>query len=321
VLTAEAQGEEATTVAQGSPTVRRRELGAALRALRNQKGLKVEQVAGLLLCSPSKVSRMETGHRSVTLRDVRDLCQIYEVTDPEQRDWLTGLAKQGKEHGWWQSYELPNSIATYVGLEAEAVRLQDFDSAVIPGLLQIPEYVRALHDDPAPEPTELTPDLVDQRIGARLRRQQLLIREDQPPLELHAIVDESALHRVIGGPQVMRDQLRMVIEKTRLPNVSLQVVPFSAGAHPALDSTFTILEFTRSVSDIVYSEGLAGFLFMERPEDVARYQGVFQHLCEIALTPGESAELMERLSEAYDQSIRAASLIEWLTMAAKMTSA
>jgi transcriptional regulator with XRE-family HTH domain len=300
-------------VAQGSPTVRRRELGAALRELRNEKGLTADQVADVLMCSPSKVSRMETGHRSATQRDVRDLCNLYGVTDAE-RDRLMTLAKQAKEPGWWQSYDLPDSAATYVGLEAEAVRLKDFDSAVFPGLLQIAEYARALQDDPVPEATELTPWLVDQRVEARLRRQQLLIRKDQPPLELRAIVDEAALHRVIGGPAVMRDQLRAVIDKMRLPNVTVQVIPFSVGAHPALDSTFIILEFSRPVSNIVYSEGLAGFIFMERPEDVARYQGVFQHLCDIALGPNESAGLMAKMSDEYDRSARAASLMNGSAM-------
>jgi hypothetical protein len=106
----------------------------------------------------------------------------------------------------------------------------------------------------------------------------------------------------------MRDQLRAVINKMLLPNVTVQVIPFSVGAHPALDSTFIILEFSRSVSNIVYSEGLAGFIFMERPEDVSRYQGVFQHLCDIALTHNESADLMAKMSDEYDQSARAASL-------------
>lgn len=295
-------------MAEGSPTVRRRELGARLRELRTGKGLKVEQVAEMLLCSPSKVSRMETGHRSVTLRDIRDLCGIFDVSLAE-RDRLVALAKQAKEQGWWQSYDLPFGTPLYVGLEAEAVRIKDYDSAVIPGLLQTPDYVRALHDEPLPEPParELTPELVDQRVEARLRCQELLSRQSPQPLQFWTILDEAVLHRAIGGPAVMRAQLGLVVEKMRLPNVTVQVIPYSVGAHPALDSTFNILEFAGAVPDIVYSEGLAGFIFMERAEDVERYRRVFERLGEMALEPDQSADLMIKVSRHYEDALRAAS--------------
>jgi transcriptional regulator with XRE-family HTH domain len=131
-----------------SPTVRRRELGALLRALRNQQGLTVEQAAEQLLCSPSKVSRMETGHGAATPRDIRDLCNLYDVTDPAERDRLMTLARESKLPGWWQSYDL--NYATYVGLEAEAVAISDFQSSVVPGLLQTADYARAGHEATMP---------------------------------------------------------------------------------------------------------------------------------------------------------------------------
>ena len=297
----------ATTVAEGSPTVRRRELGALLRRLRKEKDLAVDQVTAYLECSASKISRIETGQRGATPRDVRDLCDLYGVTDQAERERLVGLAREGKQQGWWQSYDLPFATPMYVGLEAEAVRIKDYDSAVIPGLLQSADYLRALHDDPLPEPTdrELTPELVERRVEARLIRQQLLTRRHPPPLEFSAIMDEAALHRLIGGPAVMGAQLKRVVEAMQLPNVTVQVIPYSIGPHPALNSTFNILEFSGAAPHLVYSEGLAGFIFMEREEDVERYNDVFRHLSDIALTPDQSADLMIRLAEAYANALRA----------------
>ena len=294
-------------MAEGSPTVRRRELGALLRRLRKDKDLTVDQVTTYLECSASKISRIETGQRGATPRDVRDLCDLYGVTDQAERERLMGLAREGKQQGWWQSYDLPFATPMYVGLEAEAVRIKDYDSAVIPGLLQSADYLRALHDDPLPEPTdrELTPELVERRVEARLIRQQLLTRRQPPPLEFWAIMDEAALHRLIGGPAVMGAQLKRVVEAMQLPNVTVQVIPYSIGPHPALNSTFNILEFSGAAPHLVYSEGLAGFIFMEREEDVERYNDVFRHLADIALTPDQSADLMIRLAEAYANALRA----------------
>ena len=294
-------------MAEGSPTVRRRELGALLRKLRKGKDLTVDQVTTYLECSASKISRIETGQRGATPRDVRDLCDLYGVTNQAERERLVGLAREGKQQGWWQSYDLPFATPMYVGLEAEAVRIKDYDSAVIPGLLQSADYLRALHDDPLPEPTdrELTPELVQRRVEARLIRQQLLTRRQPPPLEFWAIMDEAALHRLIGGPAVMGAQLKRVVEAMQLPNVTVQVIPYSIGPHPALNSTFNILEFSGAAPHLVYSEGLAGFIFMEREEDVERYNDVFRHLADIALTPDQSADLMIRLAEAYANALSA----------------
>ena len=304
---ADAHVKGATRVAEGSPTVRRRELGALLRKLRKDKDLTVDQVTTYLECSASKISRIETGQRGATPRDVRDLCDLYGVTSQAERERLVGLAREGKQQGWWQSYDLPFATPMYVGLEAEAVRIKDYDSAVIPGLLQSADYLRALHDDPLPEPTdrELTPELVERRVEARLIRQQLLTRRQPPPLEFWAIMDEAALHRLIGGPAVMGAQLKRVVEAMQLPNVTVQVIPYSIGPHPALNSTFNILEFSGAAPHLVYSEGLAGFIFMEREEDVERYNDVFRHLADIALTPDQSADLMMRLAEAYANALSA----------------
>ncbi len=272
-----------------SPTVRKRELGTLLRALRNERGLTVEQVAGRLLCSPSKVSRMETGQRGATLRDVRDLCQFYGVTDEAQVGRLMELARGGKEHGWWQAYDLSSEFSTYVGLETDATSTQYYQSTVIPGLLQTADYARAMHEVVRPA---LDPERIDQLVKVRLMRQELLKRD--PPLAVSAIVDEAALHRMVGGASTMRAQLEQLIELSQLPHVTFRVIPYVAGAHQAMDSTFRILKFS-TVPDVVYVEGLVGFIYLDRPQDVTRYEEVFESLTEIALSPQESIELIAQL--------------------------
>ena len=277
-----------------SPTVRRRELGALLRALRNEKGLTVDQVATSLMCSPSKVSRMETGHGAATPRDIRDLCNLYGVTGQAERDQLMSLAREGKQTGWWQGYDL-DYFATYVGLEAEATGIRYFQSTIVPGLMQTPAYARAMHEAGIPK---FTQERIDQLIEVRLTRQRVLVRK--PPVRLEVILDEAVLHRLVGGAAVMRGQLDRLIELSNEPNVSIQVIAYSAGAHPAMDSTFNILEFTGSVSSVVYVEGLVGWIYVERPPDVDRYQQVFEHLRTVASSPRESIELIARVGAGYD---------------------
>jgi transcriptional regulator with XRE-family HTH domain len=271
-----------------SPTVRRRELGALLRKLRTEKGLTVEQAADQLMFSMSKLSRMETGHGAPSRRDIRDLCALYEVTDEAERKRMMNLAVEGRQAGWWQSYDL-NQFADYVGLEADAVSVKNYQSILIPGLLQTPDYARAVNEAVIPQPD---PERLEEQTEVRLRRQDRLTRD--PPLRFGAILDEAALHRVIGGPAVMEAQLRHLIELSKLPNVTLQVIPFSAGGHPAMDSTFNVLEFADAVPGVVYVEGLVGWVYMKRSRDVERYAGVFERLCHIALPPRESVELIEK---------------------------
>jgi transcriptional regulator with XRE-family HTH domain len=275
-----------------SPTVRRRELGAILRALRSDAGLTVEQVAERLLCSPSKVSRLETGHRGASLRDIRDLCDIYGIHDPVRRDHLARLAKEGRGQAWWQPFDLP--YATYVGLEEAARAIKDFEPGVFPGLLQTLDYARAVHDRTL---ERLPPDIIDQRLEVRRTRQQILGREDPPRLE--AIIDEAVLHRAVGGPAVMRGQLGSTIAACRQPNVTVQVLPFSVGAHPALDSTFIMLEFAPPVPGVVYVEGLVGQIYLERPQEFEKYARVFDRLTQMSLSPENSVELMMKAMATY----------------------
>lgn len=276
----------------GSPTVRRRELGALLRALRNERGLTVDQVAAELLCSPSKVSRMETGQRTATLRDVRDLCELYDVTDGAERERLMALAREGKQQGWWQSFALPHR--TYVGLEQDAISLTVFHSTVVPGLLQIAEYTRAIHQAGIPR---LDDSAIEERVEERRTRQQNLTEGDTPAIEV--MLDEAVLHRPLGGPAAMRRQLDHLIEVAKRPNINIRVVPYSAGAHPALESNFTILGFAGQAPTIVHAEGLAGQIYLERHQDVERYQLALEVLRDLAMSPQDSVQFIAKIRDTY----------------------
>ena len=282
-----------------SPTVRRRELGALLRALRNEKGLTVEQVAERLLCSPSKVSRMETGHGIATPRDIRDLCDLYDVADQAERDRMTQLSHDSKQQGWWQSYDL--AYATYAGLEAEAVVISGFQSSVVQGLLQTADYARAGHEGAMPR---LSPDQIEMQIEAKLTRQRILTQHDPP--RFTAVLDEAALHRMVGGRRVMAAQLARILEMSALPNIMVQVLPYERGAHPAVESNFTILELPSPTPGVVFVEGLIGSTYLERADDLKRYHEIFAQLQSIALNPQDTADLIANLLPAYRDGLEAA---------------
>jgi transcriptional regulator with XRE-family HTH domain len=293
-------------VAEGSPTVRRRELGALLRRLREEKGMSVKQVTQHLLCSPSKVSRIETGQRGVTFRDVRDLCDLYGVTDQAERDRLMNLAREAREPGWWQSYDLSDTYSTYIGYEAEAVYVKAYNSSVVPGLLQTADYARALFEEPLPQGsviTELTAEAKNQRLEVRLRRQALL-DEMGSIRSFRTVLDEAVLHRIVGSPVVMREQLERMIAASQARKVSVQIAPYAAGAHPALNSTFDILEFSGDFPGVVYVEGVTDHMYLEPSDDFEKYRQVFGRMSKIAMTEDQSIELISKVWESYSSFLR-----------------
>jgi transcriptional regulator with XRE-family HTH domain len=274
-----------------SPALRRLELGALLRALRNEKGLTVEQVAERLLCSPSKVSRMETG-QGATARDIRDLCELYGVADATERDRLMALAREGKRPARWQRYDL--AYARYAELEEEAVAISAFQSSVVNGLLHTKDYARASHEGAMPR---LDPHQIDLQIEAKLTRQHILTQASPPSFAV--VLDEAALHRLVGGRQVMADQLAKILNMSALPNVKVQVLPYEQGAHPALESNFTILQLPDATPGVVFVEGLIGSTYLGRPEDLERYSDVFNELQSIALNPKDTSDLIAGLLGVY----------------------
>jgi transcriptional regulator with XRE-family HTH domain len=274
-----------------SPTVRRRELGAILRRLRTEKNFTVEQAAAEVMFSPSKLSRIETGQGIAKARDVRDLCNLYGVTDEAEREHLMDLAAESKEQGWWEEYDLP--YKRYIGLEAAATSIKVYDSAVVPGLLQTADYARTLLEVAVPRQDDYT---IGQSVKARETRQEILRRQNPP--QFHAVLDEAVLRRPVGGPQVMRPQLARVAEAAQMPNVTIQVIPYEIGAHPGLDSVFTLLEFSGEAPDVVYVEGLIGPTYVDRSEDIERYIEAFDQLSDVAFDPQRSVEFIRSAAEA-----------------------
>ena len=259
-----------------NPTVRLRELGSRLRSLRQSGGLTLDDVARRMMVSSAKLSRLETGGRGVSLRDVRDLCDIYGLS-PEERAHLMDLALQAKQRAWWQDFDLP--FSDFVGLEAAATRITEYRSSVIPGLLQTEAYARAMLHGTDPD---LDHKILERRVEARMIRQGLLTLPDPP--EFQAVLDEAVLHHVVGNPEVMAEQMDALANRAELPNVSIRIAPFTAGAHPGIGSTFTLLEFDPGAGgEVVYVEGLVGNILFERPADLDRYRRFIGRMDEMAL--------------------------------------
>jgi transcriptional regulator with XRE-family HTH domain len=272
----------------GSPTASRLELGTLLRNLRGDRGWTVQQVAEQLDFSPSKVSRLETGHRGASARDIRDLCDLYEV-DAGMRQRLTELAAEGKQRTWMQPLKLPYS--RYTDLESSAISIQDYALTLVPGLLQTPDYAREVVQAAVPN---WPPDVVAQRVEGRLIRQQLLQTENAPRFE--AVLDETVLRRVVGGAAVMRAQMERLLEASYLPAVDLRVISLDAGPLPAANNKFIILRFaTPEVPTTVFVETLTTYDYLDDAHDVMLYSQAFRTAMQMATTAGATRDLIEAM--------------------------
>ncbi|NUO42265.1 MAG: helix-turn-helix domain-containing protein [Streptomyces sp.] len=278
-----------------NPTVRRRRLGQELRRLRELKGMTAEEVAERLLVSQSKISRLENGRRSISQRDVRDLCGVYEVEDHRIVDSLMQMAKDSRQQGWWHSFgDIPYSV--YIGLETDAASLRVYDPQVVPGLLQTRTYAESLISGALPE---ATPTDIDKRVQVRLRRQERISAADNP-LRLWAVLDEATLRREVGNRQVMIEQLEHLIEMSQLPHVTVQLIPFTMGAHPGVSGQYAILEFPDAAdSSVVYIEGVTSDLYLEKAQDVQKYSVMYEHLRAQALNADQSREFISNIAKDY----------------------
>jgi transcriptional regulator with XRE-family HTH domain len=284
------------TSSGSSPTVRRRQLIAELKQLRETAGLTQDEVAERLDWHPTKVFRIETGRTGPHPNDVRVMLDIYGVTDRTQREALIQLAKDARKRGWWYSYRdvLPSRYEFYIGMEAEASSIRTFELAVIPGLLQIEDYARAMVRG---GPLELDPEDIERRIEVRMTRQRILTMKNRP--QLWAILDEAAIQRVVGGPEVMRGQLQHLIAASEQGKTTIQVVPYGVGAHPGTASSFIVLGFPKSTNvDVVYMETIGGNLWVDKAEDVQHYTTAFDHLRAVALSPDDTRDMLLAASEA-----------------------
>lgn len=261
-----------------NPTVSRLELAARLRELRIEAGKSIDDAAAELMCSVAKISRMETGGRGVQPRDVRDLCRLYEVSN-DVRDGLIRLASDARKPGWWRRdfRTLDEQTATLIGLESAATDVRIYDAVRVPGLLQTPEFTRAFIPALRP-PGELAPEWIADTVAVRQQRQQ---RVESGDLRLHAIVDEAALSRPVGGddaPTIMRHQVERLIEDAARPNVRIQVVPFEVGPHPGLEVSFQHMALSQ-IDDHVYVDGgFMGNFLVDKADEAAHYRTIFDDL-------------------------------------------
>jgi transcriptional regulator with XRE-family HTH domain len=276
-----------------NPTLRGRRLAMELLRRREATGMSREEVARQLEWSTSTIFRIETGRSRPQPGNVRTLLELYGVTGAE-RDGLIQLTREARQPGWWHSFRdvLPNPYEVYIGLEAGAASIRNFEPVVVPGLLQTADYAREIFRN---GPIELDPEEVERLLEVRLARQEILARDDRP--RLWAVIDEAVIHRVVGGVGVMRGQLRHLAESAQQGRTTIQVVPYRAGAHAGAIGAFVILDFPEATDPaMVYVETLAGDIYLEEGSDVARYTIAFDRLVAAALHPDDSVQMIERLA-------------------------
>lgn len=279
-------------MADTGPTIRQRELGLRLRKLRMGLSLTVDDAAKKLECSPAKISRLETGARRPILRDVRDLCVLYNVDEAAATE-LMQLTRQAREQGWWSQYDDLN-LQPYIGLEQDASAITHYSMCYVPALLQTEDYARAVIKAVLPN---IDPEIHQQRVEARVRR-QLRLDGDNPP-KYRALIDEAVLRRQLGEPPVMAAQLDKIIKLMESGKATVQVVPFGGGVSTA-EGMFVLLEFSEpSLRPVVYVEGLGHNSYYEREADVTQYREAVDHIRDAALSPRDSLRFLEGTREAY----------------------
>jgi transcriptional regulator with XRE-family HTH domain len=279
-------------VATLSPTVRQRELGKRLRELRQAHALTVEDVAMKIMCSATKISRLEAGARRPSLRDVKDLCVLYEVDKSTADEFMT-LAREARDQEWWTQFEDLN-LDPYLGLEEVASAITSYTMYYIPALLQIEDYTGVIIETIAPR---MDPNVLRQRVEVRMRRQKRLEEADKP--RYRVFLDEAVLYRSIGGPAIMAAQLDKVLEVERQNKVTFQIVPFDLGAHAAQDSNFILFEFDQALSPVVFVEALTGNHYLGKDADIERYREAIEYLRDTALSPRDSVQRITEIKEMY----------------------
>lgn len=280
---------------KASPTMRRRQAGAELRRLREAADITIEQAATHLGCSESKISRMETGTGLQRPRDVTALLDFYGVTATQLREDLLRMVRDSRQQDWWHSYTdaVPRWFERFMAAESSAVRVEKFENQLVPGLLQTPEYARAVLRSAN---TSLDDDEIDRRVVVRMERQKRLLGDD--PLSLWVVLDESVLRRQVGGADVMRAQLQRLIKDAAQQNITVQVLPYALGAYAAFGYPFTIMTFPAPPGgQVVHMDQLHSGLYLERDSDLRRYQLAMNRLQAAALDPEQSNRMITEAAE------------------------
>jgi transcriptional regulator with XRE-family HTH domain len=280
----------------GSPLVQRRRLRAELRRARQASELTQEQVVSEMDWSLSKIIRIEAGSSGISANDLKALLRLYEVTDPERVNSLLALARAARERTWWSAYRdvAPSSLLQLIEYESVASAIRQFETIFIPSILQTADYAHAViqnYYDESPGSDKLRA-----LVELRIRREDLLEGENSPMFQF--MLDEAAVRRLVGGPSVMYRQLRRLIEVAQRPNVTLEMIPFSAGLHPGMNGPFEIIEFADpSDSDVVFLESPRGDIISDGAKDILSYREAFQRLGKSSLGPKESLARLARIAD------------------------
>ncbi|MER7243557.1 helix-turn-helix transcriptional regulator [Kribbella sp. NPDC000426] len=285
--------------AQSGPTALRVILGAHLRRMRAAAGISRSDAGWEIRSSESKISRMELGRVGLKERDVGDLLSLYGLDDDEERERLLRLAREANNPGWWHRYGdvLPSWFHSYLDLEAAAQLIRVYELQFIPGLLQTPEYIRAVVQLGR---GMIPADEVERRVTLRTNRQGVLTRPE--PVRLWAVVDEAVLRRPIGGVKSMIEQLNYLIDASQLPNVTLQVMPFSVGGHAATGGAYSILRFPeQDLPDMVYIEHLTSALYLDKLEDLDQYTATMEALCVAAPPPNKTRDILTDIRKDFER--------------------
>jgi transcriptional regulator with XRE-family HTH domain len=286
-----------------SPSMRRRRLAAELRKLREQTGLSLTDAAKRVGWQQSRLSRIETRQSGIPAPDLRKLLNLYEVEDEEYRKYLADLARRVNERGWWQKYAglIGSEYADLIGIEEEARAIRAYGQELVPGLLQTSEYAHAVMRAAWPTNTAVQ---IDRRVEVRLERQEILIRSDPPPPRFHVVLSEAVLRRPVGGREVMRSQLEYLLRPRDRSNVTIQVLPFDAGVHPAMAGPFTMITFPDPNDlGVVNVENATGALILEEPAEIRVYDEIWSTLQASALSADDSQAYLKSASFGY-RSVR-----------------
>jgi transcriptional regulator with XRE-family HTH domain len=276
-----------------APTVPRMWVGAKLRRLRDEKGMTLEEAAAHIRGSAAKLSRLEQGRHRFKRRDVEDLLTLYDVTDPDERAMLIALTRRASARSWWHDFSdlVPYWQRPLLGQEQAACMIRTYEAQLVPVLLQTSDYARAVFKATHRNPTK---DQLGRHVSLQMRRQDILRRADPP--SLWTVIDEAALRRSIGGAEVMRAQIRHLIAAAELRHIEVQVLPFSAGGHPALHGAITLVRMPEpALRDVVCLEHPDNARYLDKPRDVVHYRHILDRLTLAALPAKETAEELNRI--------------------------
>jgi transcriptional regulator with XRE-family HTH domain len=283
-----------------SPTVLRRRLGQELRNMRRSKALTAAQVAKALSWSESKVSRIESGKSPLADQDAKLLLGEYGVGDPDEIRQFITLARKSRQNGWWHSFgdALPEWFKPYLGFEADAASIWTYQTELVPGLLQTESYAQAVIR--ATEP-DFSAEEVEARASARVQRQEILTSEAPP--KVWAILNEAVIRRIVGSAGIMKEQLTALADRAEsLPNVTVQVLPFDAGAHVSMGYSFSYLSFDDVPGSVVYAEGITSGTYFDKQSDLSRHEEMFQRLVAASERPEKSIDMIRNIAEEYSHA-------------------